>query len=124
MTDIFENIKVGDTVFYHNRGFSNSYLKPEKVTKVSKTMFSINGTADRFRREDGRAITSDRWGGSNILPYTDENKHIYEIQQKRQEIDGKWERLKNFIMVKHIPEDRLNKVNEILDTLTNVVKKE
>lgn len=55
-----ENVKVGDKVVRSN----NLRRTIETVTKVTKTQIHIG--YNKFRKSDGRLITSDRWNSNRI----------------------------------------------------------
>jgi len=99
----FENIQVGDTVYIReeiNTGWNRgrSFWMPKKVTRLTPTMFELDDV--KYRKSNGRKVTSDYGGGSAyrlgdsvnavdkcVTDQTDEYKafksHVLNVQHTR-----------------------------------------
>lgn len=118
----FDNLKIGDIVFFQYGGFASQQIKPRKVTKVTKTTFSIEGTTSRFRM-DGREISSDRWGANQVIPYTDDNVKRFEIQERRAELMNLHARISERNQFTYLSEDKIDLAIELMKQLNVLVKK-
>lgn len=116
--DWLKTIKEGDTVFYEYGGFASRTLKPMTVERVSKTQVVIGGT--KYHKENGSEV-GGRWSSKHILPHNEENKHIFEVQEKRKIVDHQWDELQKIVKPRYIPEGKLEDVAKILEQLKKVV---
>jgi hypothetical protein len=114
--DWLKAVKEGDTVFYVYGGFASRTLKPVVVERVTKTQVIINST--KYRMADASEIgSSSRWGNDHISPYNDENKHIFEVQEKRRVVDNQWSELQKIVKPQYISEGKLESVLGIMEQL-------
>ena len=116
--DWLKTVKEGDNVFYEYGGFAGTTLKPVVIERVTKTQIVVNRTKYRL---DGTEVGANSYH-KYLLPYTDENKHIYTIQEKRRSVDKQWDELQKIVKPRYIPEDKLGVVAGIMEQLKKVVE--
>jgi hypothetical protein len=117
MQNEFEGLKEGDNIFEQYGGFSSVRLHLTKVTRVTKTQIIVNQTKYRI---DGSKI-GGKWSSGCLRPYTLENIHHYEIQEKRAALGNLWSSVEQNLKPQYIPEDKLDRVSELLQQLKKEV---
>lgn len=74
------DVQPGDQVLYR----TNCYAKIIKVDRVTPTLIVCNN--NKFRKDDGRKVPHERWNSCSIEVLTDDLKHQFYTEVKRQKL--------------------------------------